>query len=102
MKYYSEETVRDMIKKVKVIHVPTSQYDSSLCEERRTYPKFKDFPSIEIPDKHGNIIDANELIEHYEALAADNGVYTEDAEETVETINKIPKVILKGNVEATE
>lgn len=54
----------------------------------------------EIPNEHGNIIDANDLIEHYEALAADNGVYTEDAEETVETIKKIPKVILKGNVEA--
>ena len=49
MRYYSEETVKKIMEGVKVDYVPTSQYDSSLCTEKRTYPKLENYPSIEMP-----------------------------------------------------
>lgn len=45
---------------------------------------------------HGRLIDADALQEHYEALDADNGSYTEDASETAEAIANAP-TILEGN-----
>lgn len=42
---------------------------------------------------HGRLIDADALQEHYEALDADNGDYTESASETAETIANAPTIL---------
>lgn len=63
MRYYSEGTVKKIMKVVKVDYVPTSQYDSSLCTEEREYPRLENFPSIEIPDKHGQIVEGDKVLE---------------------------------------
>jgi len=51
-----------------------------------------DCPIRELPP-HGRLIDADALREHYEALYADNGDYTESASETAETIANAPTIL---------
>ena len=47
MKYFSEKTVKEML-------VDFARTD--------TFPIREDYPHIEIPDKHGRLIDADELV----------------------------------------
>ena len=57
MKYYSEDIVREMVKEAEDI-----AYARSLGV--KTEPlNIEDYPSIEIPDEHGRLIDANQLQE---------------------------------------
>lgn len=52
----------------------------------------EDCPLVELPP-HGRLIDADELEEHYNALEADNGIYTEEAWETAEAIAHAPTIL---------
>ena len=77
MKYYSDDTVKGLLE----------QLDSH-------FVKYLDsLPFIEIKKPHGRLIDADELEEYYDCLEADNGVYMEEAGETLETINNAPTVL---------
>lgn len=42
---------------------------------------------------HGRLIDADDLANYYADLEADNGEYTEDAGETLRTIQNAPTVL---------
>lgn len=42
---------------------------------------------------HGRLIDADALAEYYDCLEADNGVYMEEAGETLETIENAPTIL---------
>lgn len=52
----------------------------------------KPCPLVLVPE-HGRLIDADELATYYADLEADNGEYTEDAGETLRTIQNAPTVL---------
>lgn len=55
MKYYSEDIVREMVKEAEEI-------ECSRSWGVKTYPlDINDYPSIEIPDEHGMVVDADQL-----------------------------------------
>lgn len=61
MKYYSEETVKKILKDTKVQTLTKNMYGNLVQDSRIVKPEPEDYPSIEIPDKHGRLIDASEL-----------------------------------------
>ena len=61
MKYYSEETVKNMLKDTRVEILTRNKYGYLEDDCRIVRPKVEDYPSIEIPEPHGRIIDENDL-----------------------------------------
>ncbi len=87
MKYFSEDIVREIVKEAEDI-----AFARSLGVKTKSLD-IEDYPSIEIPDEHGRIIDAGPLEEYYDNLEADNGIYMEDAGETLNTILDAPTLL---------
>ena len=61
MKYYSEETVKNMLKDTRVEILTRNRYGSLVQDFRIIRPKAEDYPSIEIPEPHGRIIDEKRI-----------------------------------------
>lgn len=87
MKYFSEDIVREMVKEAEDIAFVRS------CGVKTAPLDIEDYPSIEIPDEHGRIIDAGPLEKLYDNLEADNGIYMEDAGETLQRILDAPTIL---------
>lgn len=68
MKYYSEETVKQMLKDTKVKTLTKNEYGNIVQDFRIVRPKIKDYPSIETPDGHGNLKDSGDLYERLYSL----------------------------------
>lgn len=84
MKYYSEETVKRLL-------------------ENKVYHTLKDCPSIEIPDKHGRLIDADTLAdEFYIQLTVDSPYMQRSvADEMVKTVSiasQIAPTVLEASI----
>ena len=86
MKYYSEDTVRKIVRSV--AHTALEQMDN-FADAVLAYQ-----PNIELPDKHGRLIDADKL---REALLSDE----DDRFFTIEDIDEVdnaPTVLEANNV----
>ena len=60
--------------------------------EKPYYPNDGGCPLVALPS-HGRLIDASELETYYSDIEADNGTYTEDAGETLRTIQNAPTIV---------
>lgn len=61
MKYYSEETVKNMLKDTRVEILTRNKYGYLENDCRIVRPKVEDYPSIEIPKPHGKLVDTREV-----------------------------------------
>ena len=57
MKYYSEETVKNMLKDTRVEILTRNKYGYLENDCRIVRPKVEDYPSIEISEPHGRLGD---------------------------------------------
>lgn len=63
MRYYSEETVKQIVQEVKFKEIQCNIYDN-FYSVQRIYPNLDMFESIDIPEPHGRLIDVDKLIEN--------------------------------------
>lgn len=69
------------------------EYCNNMKDHSITPNEFQRMNHIEIPDEHGRIIDTGPLEELYDNLEADNGIYMEDAGETLQRILDAPTIL---------
>lgn len=85
-------------------HCPYCRYDfdkgSHICviferviEVREVNKRAEDCPLKELPEKHGRLIDADELENDYKAIAVGNEFYEERAERIAKTIANAPTIL---------
>lgn len=89
MKYYSEDTVRKIIRSV--AHTALEQMnnfaDSALAHQ----------PSIELPDKYGDLIERDKLLEWQNITCIDTGMWQTDFDAVKYSVIKNAPVVLKAS-----
>ena len=84
MRHYSEDTVRKIIRSV--AHTALEQMDNFIDSTLANQP------SIELPDRHGRLIDAEEAIDYWDAE-----MMVIDKYSMHQFLNRIPTVLEAAN-----
>ena len=102
MKYYSEATVKKMLKDTRVEILTRNRYGSLVNDCRIVRPKVEDYPSIEIPEQNGKLVNIREVRDKmikYGFTAPDMTV-TEFVEDELTAVLEASKVEMRERMKA--
>lgn len=86
MKYYSEEIVKKII--------AHAEYNGTFCIQEPI--NLETYSSIELPDKYGDLIERDKLLEWQNITYVDTGMWQTDYDAVKTSVIKSAPVVVKG------